>query len=70
MKDFEPSDHFVSNVMADVRAFEASRRVPTQTERLLSSVPVRYALAAGGFLFALDNVFRVAFLFFSPAICR
>ncbi len=70
MKDFEPSGNFVSRVMADVRAFEASKRqTQAPTGHLLSSVPARYALAACGALFALDNVFRMAFLFFSPATC-
>lgn len=70
MKNYEPSANFVSRVMNDVRAYEASKRTLTRMERLLSSGHMRYALAACGALFALDNIFRVAFLFFSPAICR
>jgi hypothetical protein len=71
MRDFEPTDKFVSRVMADIHAYEASRRFnKTRLEVLLFSRPVRYALSAGGVLLGIVNIIRIAFVFISPALCR
>jgi hypothetical protein len=71
MKDFEPTDNFVPRVMADVHAYEASRRLKIKKmEVLLFSRPLRYALSAGGVLLSIANIIRMASTFISPALCR
>jgi hypothetical protein len=71
MRDFEPSDHFVPRVMADIHAYEASRRLDvTKTEGHLFSRPLRYALSAGGVLLGVVNIIRMAFTLISPTLCR
>jgi hypothetical protein len=71
MKDFEPTDNFVPRVMADIHAYEASRRLDiTKTEGLLFSRPLRYALSAGGILLGILNIIRISFTLISPALCR
>jgi len=70
MKDFEPTDNFVPGVMADIHAYEASRRLEiTKTEGLLFSRPLRYALSAGGILLGILNIIRISFTLISPALC-
>ena len=71
MKDFEPTDNFVPRVMADIHAYEASRRLDiTKTEGLLFSRPLRYALSAGGILLGILNIIRISFTLISPALCK
>jgi hypothetical protein len=71
MKDFEPTDNFIPRVMADIHAYEASRRLDvTKTEGLLFSRPLRYALSAGGILLGILNIIRISFTLISPALCR
>jgi len=71
MRDFEPTDNFVPRVMADINAYEASRRLDiTKTEVLLFSRPLRYAMSAGGVLLGILNIIRMASTFVSPALCR
>ena len=61
MKEFEPSTDFVARVMKNVHAYERSQeRSPSFFERLLSSRPLRHALAGGGVLMGI---------FFIPASC-
>ena len=71
MKDFEPTDNFIPRVMADIHAYEASKRLDiTKTEGLLFSRPLRYALSAGGILLGILNIIRISFTLISPALCR
>jgi hypothetical protein len=71
MKDFEPSDGFVSRVMADIEAHEASRRpAAARAEIFLLSRPVRYAFSAAGILLGIVNIFRMVSAFIAPALCR
>ena len=71
MRDFEPSDHFVPKVMADIHAYEASRRLDiSKREGFLFSKPLRYVLSAGGVLLSIVNIIRMASSLISPALCR
>jgi hypothetical protein len=71
MEAFEPTDHFVSRVMADIHAYEASRGLDiARKESRLFSKPLRYALSASGILLGMVNVIRIASTFISPALCR
>ena len=71
MRDFEPTDNFVSKVMADVHAYEETKRLDiTKMETLLFSRPLRYALSTGGVLLGIVNIVRMASTFISPALCR
>ncbi len=70
MKEFEPSRHFVSKVMQEVRAYEAEERLrvspapPSAAAALL-----RPALSFGGALLGIVNLVRILFTVFSPAVC-
>ena len=71
MKDFKPSDDFVSRVMADIDAYEASSRFDiAKAELLQSSRLVRYILSAGGIALSIVNIFRIISSYISPALCR
>ncbi len=71
MKTFKPSPYFVSRVMAQVRAYEASRiEEPLWVGRFLSFRTTRYALACGGALAGLLNLVRMYLAVFSPVVCR
>lgn len=48
---FEPSPDFVTKVMAQVYRFEAERT--SFLEWLITSRPIRYALAGGGTVFGI-----------------
>jgi len=71
MKEFEPSDNFVSEVMRHVYAYEKMERVDIPlSQRLISSRLVRYAMSAGGLLLGIWNLIRLYLTVFSPVICR
>jgi len=71
MRDFEPTDHFVSRVMEDIHAYETARRLDmTKKELLLFSRPVRFALSTGGVLLGIANIIRIVSPFIYPALCR
>jgi hypothetical protein len=71
MKDFEPTDGFVSRVMAGIDAYESSKNLTApRAEAFLLSRPVRYALSAGGVLLGIVNIFRMVSAFVAPALCR
>jgi hypothetical protein len=61
MKEFEPSNEFVSKVMKSVYACEDVQEVELKfAEKLLASRLFRYALSGGGIFFGV---------FFSPLAC-
>jgi hypothetical protein len=61
MKEFEPSDDFVSKVMKSVYAYEGTQGVELKFARkLIASRLFRYALSGGGIF---------AGVFFSPLVC-
>lgn len=61
MKVFEPSTGFVSRVMRNVHAYEASRKKSKELRDLfLASKPFRYAISWWGIFFGIV---------FSPAAC-
>ncbi len=61
MKEFEPSDDFVSKVMKSVHACEAMQEAePTFTEHLVASRLFRYALSGGGIFLGI---------FLAPLVC-
>jgi hypothetical protein len=71
MKEFKPSAHFVSRVMADVRAYEAAKTVDLpRLQVLLSAKVVRYAFSAAGALLGMLNLTRMYLSVFSQAACR
>lgn len=71
MKEFKPSEDFVSRVMENVHACEKkSKDIVSLTERLVSSRPIRYALSAGGVLLGIWNLVRLYFTVFAPVVCR
>lgn len=71
MKKFEPSRNFVSRVMQDVRAYEASRNPDASWSRMfLSTRFARYALSAAGGLLGIINLVRIYLTLFSPVVCR
>jgi hypothetical protein len=68
MGSFEPSGNFVDRVMLDVQRYESSVR-NERIDALLSSKAAFSALLAGGALFGLLNLFRMASTFLMPAQC-
>jgi hypothetical protein len=71
MKEFETSRNFVSRVMQDVRAYEASRNLDASWSRVFLSTPfARYALSAAGGLLGVINLVRIYLTLFSPVVCR
>ena len=71
MENFEPADHFVPRVMADIQAYETSRSLDmARKESFLFSKPLRYTLSVGGALLGMVNIIRIASTFISPALCR
>ncbi len=71
MKEFEPSRNFVSRVMQDVRAYEASKNQDASWSQMFLSTPLaRYALSAAGGLLGIINLVRIYLTLFSPAVCR
>jgi hypothetical protein len=71
MKAFKPSHNFVSRVMDDVRAYEATRTpYPLSLRLFLSTKVARYALTAAGALLGLINLIRMYLTIFSPVMCR
>ncbi len=61
MKEFKPSDDFVSRVMKSVYTYESMQGVKLKfSEKLLTSRLFRYALSGGGIFFGI---------FFSPLVC-
>jgi hypothetical protein len=70
MEDFKPSGSFVANVMREVRIYEAStREEKRRLDSFLLSKPVFSILAAGGVLFGVINLVRMALIVISPAAC-
>ncbi len=70
MNGFKPSGTFVTRVMADVRAYEATiRRDNAHIKAHLFSKPTLCALSAAGALLGILNVVRIASILVSPAFC-
>jgi hypothetical protein len=71
MKAFKPSDNFVSRVMEDVRAYEATRtHYPLRVRLFLSTRVARYVLTSAGAILGLINLIRMYLAVFSPVMCR
>ncbi|HEX8948001.1 MAG TPA: hypothetical protein VF790_03510 [Dissulfurispiraceae bacterium] len=62
MKEFRPSDDFVSRVMERVHAHENTKgdNESRLSERLLASRPLRYAMSGGGIFLGI---------FLTPVVC-
>lgn len=61
MKEFKPSDDFVTRVMKHVYAYESTLEAKRLlSERLLASRLFRYAMSGGGIFVGI---------FFSPLVC-
>jgi hypothetical protein len=70
MEDFKPAENFVANVMQDVRFYEAAtRKERNHLDSFLLSKPVFSILTAGGILFGVINLVRMALILISPAPC-
>lgn len=70
MVDFEPTGDFVARTMEDIRAYE--REMGNKRERIntfLFSKPGRLVLITGGILLGALNLFRMAAMLISPALC-
>ena len=71
MKEFQPSDDFVTRVMRSIYDYEKGR----QTEKVslfstfVSLEIFQYALPAGGFILGLWNLARFYFAVLAPVIC-
>ena len=71
MKEFKPSDDFISRVMNDVRNSEKTGKADVQFPgNLVLSGGLRYVMSAGGVILGMWNLFRIYFSVFAPAICR
>lgn len=70
MKEFEPSPHFVARVMNLVRAETRGGKDRAPWSLALSSASFRYAVAFGGTLVTIGNLFRILAPFFTPSLCR
>ena len=71
MKKFEPSSDFVSRVMGEVLAYEATKKKNGfRAQRLPVSPVYKYALSGGGIVLGLINFIRIYFSVFSPVACR
>ncbi len=71
MKKFEPSSDFVSRVMGEVLAYEATKKKNGfQSQRLPWNPLFKYALSGGGIVLGLINFFRIYFAVFSPVACK
>lgn len=71
MTDFTPSPKFTAQTMAEIRRYEAqlqSRR--NRADAFLQSKPGILILSAGGTLFGLLNLLRLASTLLFPALCR
>lgn len=61
MKEFKPSDDFVSKVMKNVYAYERMQQVNlTVSEKLVGSRIFRFAVSGGGIFFGI---------FLAPVVC-
>ena len=71
MKEFKPSDDFISRVMNEVRNSEKGGNTDTVLPgNLILSAGIRYVMSAGALLLGIWNLFRIYFSVFAPAICR
>ncbi len=71
MKEFKPSDNFISRVMNEVRKSEkAGHADAVLPGTLILSGGLRYVMSAGALLLGIWNLFRIYFSVFAPAICR
>ena len=71
MKEFKPSDNFISRVMNDVRNSEKTRKADVlRPGNLILSGGLGYVMSAGGLILGIWNLFRIYFSVFAPAICR
>ncbi len=71
MKEFKPSGDFISRVMNKVYAYEKTKKPEISlSQKLHSSIAVRYAMFAGGALLGIINLIRLYFTVFSPVVCR
>ena len=70
MENFKPSENFTARVMQGVRAYEAETgRERRYMDAFLLSKPVFSVLAAGGTLFGVINLVRMALILIAPATC-
>jgi hypothetical protein len=70
MENYKPSQNFTSRVMQDVRVYEAETgRERKHVDAFLLSRPVFSVLAAGGILFGIINLVRMALIVIAPATC-
>jgi hypothetical protein len=71
MKAFKPSPNFVSRIMEDVRAYEATRKpYSLRVQLFLSTRIARYVLTSAGATLGLINLIRMYLTIFSPVMCR
>ena len=71
MKEFKPSDNFISRVMNDVRNSEKTGKADVLCPgNLVLSGGLRYVMSAGGLILGIWNLLRIYFSVFAPAICR
>ena len=71
MKEFKPSDDFISRVMNEVRNSEKGGNTDIVLPgNLILSAGIRYVMSAGALLLGIWNLFRIYFSVFAPAICR
>lgn len=71
MNEFEPSKHFVANVMDQIRVLEQAKKKETRHKRIFFSPGmVRFVCSTGAALLGVLNLIRLYFSVFSPIVCR
>jgi hypothetical protein len=71
MADFNPSPDFTSRTMQEVRQYEAElEHKENHAQAFLQSKAGFIILSAGGTLFALINLIRLASTLLFPALCH
>jgi hypothetical protein len=71
MADFNPSSDFTARTMEEIRRYEAALQLKeNHAQAFLHSKLGIFILSAGGVLFSLINLIRLASTLLFPALCH